>query len=190
MIKLHRTNKKIHRNDLIEFVSRTLISYLDPIQDLILVSNFDFINSCLSYLSINEWDNRFSYFQQWILNESIIPLCEYDLENIIFHKLRNIILIDFDLMDSSSLRCIVNNSKTTEIIGVSLGDDRYAEQIRNDISTYQKLNYSKDQILIMMNLKHHIPVHITKECLNTIKFRNLNVEYIDDLNVLCNLVKG
>ena len=191
MITLCYATRKIRNCDLIGFTCSELINQLDPAKDLVLVPNSNFTDECLSCLAVCDDRTKSQYFNNWIEQRSFIESNQIDLEEISNQKIRNIILINFDSMDSSILKCLINKSKKTEIIGVSIEHTKYFRELQTEVRDYKLSGFSKNQIFVMMVLKHNCPPSLITECLDNIRFydSNIKVNSIDVLSKIADLIK-
>jgi len=120
-------------------------------------------------------DIKYNYFLDFANRHSVIESNLLDLEKISKQQIRNIILINFDSMDPSIIRCLVNKSKKTEIIGISVEHTKYFKDLQLEVYHHKYSGFSNDQILVMMVLRHNCPPSLIEQCLDNIKFQNSNI---------------
>jgi len=186
MIRLCYPHQKVEDRELVHFVTNTLISNLQPKNDLVLVSD-ELNEECKSYISSRSTTNSMDrHFLSFLESKSIVSAEYIDIEKVMDQPLQNIVLINFDSMDSSILKCLVNKSKKTEIIGVSNNHTDYFSKLLNEVYHYKYNGFSNDQIIVLMSLEYNCPPVMISKCLDNVKLNESNiklrtVEYIEDI---------
>ena len=187
MIRLCYPRHKIDDRELVHFTIKNLVYTLSDDKDLVIVHSPQFLGECMSSALISAHnDNRSKHFLYFHEKNSIIDSSYIDLEKFINQPLRNIVLINFDSMDSSVLKCLVNKSKKTEIIGISNDHTDYYSEMITEIHHYKYNGFSDDQIIVLMSLEYNCPPVVISKCLDNVKMNEENiklrtVEHIDDI---------
>ncbi len=115
---------------------------------------------------------------------------ELDLETLAGIKLKNIILLDFGLIDTSYLQNLITlKAKSSEIIGLSSQYSTNKHHIKQllEIKKYKKQELSDDQIIIALMLTHNFPSIYAKICVN--HYNNTKTSGIKIISELSEVLK-
>src|ERR1035437_143418 len=115
---------------------------------------------------------------------SIFHWQEIDLETIVSIKTNNIILTEFDDIDTKFLRSLITlKSKDTEIIGISNSGVKEYKNIQLEIQKFKDAGFTNDLIAISLILKNNIPSKLINKCLSTFrtKLKNINIKEINNI---------
>jgi hypothetical protein len=187
MIRLVYPKKTSRDVDLVYFTVNQLVSELEPEKDLVITSSEEFLETCKTFATFrSDLQTRCKHFLNFSQTNSIVHSKQIDLEKISDRQYRNIILINFDSMDPTILRCLVNTSKKTEIIGISNEHTDYLRDLQLEIYEHKYNGFTDDQIIVMMVLKYNCPQIMISEILNSVKFQHSNIglrtiEHISDI---------
>ena len=191
MIRLCYINQQVDNEGLVHFTTSTLIQKLDPSKDLVVVPSTDFLETCSSCAMFRADDAKYRYFLEFENQKAVVESSLVDLEKISKQKLRNIILINFDSMDPSIIRCLINKSKKTEIIGVSVEHTKYFKDLQLEVYLHKYNGFSNDQILVMMVLEHNCAPTLIEQCIDNIKFKssNIHLKTVDHITDVLQYIK-
>lgn len=183
---------KENRRSLIHYTVNSLLPRLNLSKDLVIAPNSDFMEDCLTLANREDGSRAYNALISFVKTNSFVECDLLDIEKIADQKLRQIILLEFDMMKTSILKCLVNKAKKTEIVGVSIEKSEYFQMLQMEICKYRDKGFSNDQILTMLSLKHSCPLEVIGECLDNFRFkqsRNTSIQKLEFVNQIDHYIK-
>ena len=175
--------------ELVPFLYENIISFLSFNSNLILVPTENLYEDIIRYVDGGKLVySRYYHYRSWLDLEAITT--KIDIEKISAQELDNIILLNFDSFKSDILHSIINKSKKTEILGITL-PEYYNEDIRSSTLEIQSMindGYSNDQIIVILSLAYNYPVDILEKTLDNVRFTHSQLK-IRDVNYLSDTLK-
>lgn len=190
MIKLYFVDQTTHNEDSVAFVVCGLLPKLDPSKDLIIVPSTRFLDDCYLMANMDNVSSKRNHFRYFLDSGNIVESNNIDLEKISAQKLRNIVLINFDEIEHHIIRCLVNKSKKTEIVGFSSSNFSYSEDIEIELSNCKQNGFTDDQTLVWMTLKHGHPTELIQVYMSGGRYRkDIKFQKIETLSNILNHIK-
>ena len=170
------------------------LCYLNPI-----LKTYDFLNqltNLFNSLTINDlvikakglgYKNKHNN----IFLNTISP-DKIDFEKLASQEIKNLVLLNFDDIDSKIIRNLINlKSKKSEIIGISNSYNKEYKKLQLEVQEYKDQGMTLDQLSVMLTLRNNLPPSLVQEVITNPRsnIKNLNVKEIQSIEEIKKFLK-